>query len=447
MSVTKPAFRFLDSRFGVTEAGSTLRRELAAGVTTFMTMAYIVFLNPLILSGAGMPKEPVVAMTCLGAIVPTLLMGLWANYPLALASGMGLNAAVVVGATQPGMDWQTMMGVIVVEGGLVTLLVLSGVREHVMNAIPLNLKRAIGVGIGLFIAFLGLQNMGWVARGDGGALLTHGSFTAKAALVSAGGLVLLMALLAWRVRGAILIGIAGAALLAAAADLVFKEDVRLFLPPAAVFSKPDFSLLGEAKILAALKPALFGVIFAFLITDFFDTMGTVIGIGGQGGFLDAHGRLPRLNRVLLVDSIGAIWGGLCGCSSVTTYIESAAGVSAGGRTGLTAVVVAAGFLLAMFLAPIVSAVPAVATAPALVVVGFLMMAVVKEMDVISADDGLPAFLTLLVIPLTQSIATGIGVGFISLVLVRVCTGRARQVSPWLYGIAALFAASFIWGQR
>jgi AGZA family xanthine/uracil permease-like MFS transporter len=428
-------------------AGTTVRRELGAGVATFMTMAYIVFLNPLILAGAGMPRESVVAMTCLGAVVPTLLMGLWANYPLALASGMGLNAAVVAGATQPGMDWQTMMGVIVVEGALVTLLVLSGVREHVMHAIPLNLKRAIGVGIGLFIAFLGLQNMGWVARGQGGALLTYGVFTAKAAIVSGCGLVLLMALHAWRVRGALLAGILGAALLAGAADLLVPGGDRLVHLPAAVFSLPDFSVFAKARIVAALQPALFGVIFAFLITDFFDTMGTVIGIGGQGGFLDAEGRLPRLRRVLLVDSLAAIWGGLCGCSSVTTYIESAAGVSAGGRTGLTAVVVAGGFLLAMFFSPLVSAVPAVATAPALLVVGFLMMGAVKDMDLTSAEDGLPAFLTLLVIPLTQSIATGIGVGFISLVLIRVCRGRARDVSPWLYGIAALFAASFVWGQH
>lgn len=437
----------LDSWFGLTAARTTIRREVGAGVATFMTMAYIVFLNPVILSGAGMPKEAVVAMTCLGAIVPTLLMGLWANYPLALASGMGLNAAVVVGASQPGMDWQTMMGVIVVEGVLVTVLVLTGIREQVMNAIPLNLKRAIGVGIGLFIAFLGLQNMGWVARGPGGAFLAPGAFTSKAAIVSALGLVLLMTLLAWRVRGAILLGIVGAAALAGLADLVSGGDRQLVHLPPAVLSLPDFSLLGEAKILAALKPALFGVVFAFLITDFFDTMGTVIGIGGQGGFLDTEGRMPRLNRVLFVDSLAAVWGGLCGCSSVTTYIESAAGVSAGGRTGLTAVVVALGFLLAMFFSPVVSAVPAVATAPALLAVGFLMLSVVKEMDVTTAEDGLPAFLTLLVIPLTQSIATGIGVGFISLVLVRVCRGRAAQVSLWLYAIAALFAASFIWGQH
>jgi AGZA family xanthine/uracil permease-like MFS transporter len=216
--------------------------------------------------------------------------------------------------------------------------------------------------------------------------------------------------------------------------------------PNRVIAMPDFSTLGHADVLGALRPALLGTIFAFMLTDFFDTMGTVIGIGGQAGFLDAAGRLPRLKHVLLVDSVAAIWGGFCGASSVTTYIESAAGVSEGGRTGLVAVVVAGLFLLAMFFSPIIGAVPAVATAPALLVVGFLMMGVVREMDLSTAEDGLPAFLTLLVIPLTQSISCGIGVGFIAQVVVKVLRGRGREVSPWLYGIAALFALSFALGK-
>ncbi|MBM3878273.1 MAG: NCS2 family permease [Verrucomicrobia bacterium] len=433
---------FWEARFGLHERGTTAPRECVAGLATFMTMAYIIFVNPAILAGCGMPKPAVVAATCLAAAVPTLLMGWWANYPFALASGMGLNAAVAVAALQPGMTWQTLMGVIVVEGALVTLLVLSGAREHIMRAIPLNLKRAIGVGIGLLIAFLGLQHMGWVVKDPGGGLLAQGSFNAKPTLVASAGLVLLMALLAYRVRGAILIGILGTASLAWAADLISPATERLVQWPGQWLAWPDFSTFGQADVLGALQPALAGLVFAFLITDFFDTMGTVIGVGGQGGFLDAQGGLPRLDRVLLVDSLAAVWGGVCGASSATTYIESAAGVSEGGRTGLVSLVVAGLFAASMFLAPAVGAVPAVATAPALLVVGFLMIRVVGEMDLASADEGMPAFLTLLVMPLTLSISRGIGVGFLAWVLVKLLRGRARDVSPWLYAIAALFALSF-----
>jgi AGZA family xanthine/uracil permease-like MFS transporter len=314
-----------------------------------------------------------------------------------------------------------------------------------MHAIPLNLKRAIGVGIGLFIAFLGLQQMGWVVKGPGEVFLVRGSFESGRTLVAAAGLILLMGLLAYRVPGSILLGILGTGLLAGFADLFTAPANHLVHLPPTLLAWPDFSLFGQADIVGALKPALIGTVFAFLITDFFDTMGTVIGIAGQAGFLDSKGRIPGLKRVLLVDSAAAIWGGLCGCSSVTTYIESAAGVSEGGRTGLVSVVVAALFLVAMFFAPLVGAMPAVATAPALLVVGFLMLGVVREMDVTSADEGLPAFLTLLLIPLTQSIAAGIGLGFIAYVALKVLRGRAKDVSPWLYAIASMFAVSFLWG--
>ena len=434
------------SRFALHERGTNVRREVVAGLATFMTMAYIILVNPMILAGAGMPAAAVVAATCLGAAVPTLAMGLWANYPFALASGMGLNAAVVIAATHPGVTWQTMMGVIVVEGALVTLFVLAGIREQVMAAIPMNLKRAIGGGIGLLIAFLGLQQMGWVAKGGGGALLAPGDFTVKATLVATAGVALLMALLAYRVRGAILLGILGTAAFAGLGDLLGPGSSHLMHLPDRVIAMPDFSTFGHADVLGALRPALLGTIFAFMLTDFFDTMGTVIGIGGQAGFLDAAGRLPRLKRVLLVDSLAAVWGGFCGASSVTTYIESAAGVSEGGRTGLVSVVVAGLFLLAMFFSPVIGAVPAVATAPALLIIGFLMIGVVRELDLSTAEDGLPAFLTLLVIPLTQNISCGIGVGFIAQVVVKVLRGRGREVSPWLYGIAALFALSFALGK-
>lgn len=435
----------LDRVFALRERGTTVEREVIAGLATFMTMAYIIFVNPQVLKAAGMPLEAVAAATCIAAAIPTLLMGIWANYPFALASGMGLNAALAMHATKPGMDWQTMMGVIVVEGVIISVLVLTRVREQVMMAIPMNLKRAIGVGIGIFIAFLGLQHAGWVQKGPEGVFLTHGAFVAKGTLVAAAGVLLMMLLLAFRVRGAILLGILGTAVIAWGADLLFPTSQRLTTLPERWLAVPDFSTFAQANILGALQPALIGVIFAFLITDFFDTMGTVIGIGGQAGFLDKQGNLPRLNRVLFTDSLAAVWGGLCGASSVTTYIESASGISEGGRTGLVSVVVGVLFLLSLLSAPLVAAVPAVATAPALIVVGYLMMRVVLEMDFESAEEGIPAFLTLLLIPLTQSISFGIGVGFISHVLVMVLRGRGREVSPWMYVIALLFAISFAWG--
>jgi AGZA family xanthine/uracil permease-like MFS transporter len=437
---------FLNAWFEVNARGSSTPRELLSGLVTFMTMAYIIFVNPAILAAVGMPKEAVVAATCLGAAVPTLLMGLYANYPLALASGMGLNAAVVAAAAQPGVTWQTMMGVIVVEGLLVTVLVLTGVREQIMRAIPLNLKRAIGVGIGILIAFLGLQQMGWIAKGAEGAFLAKGSLASKQTLVASLGLLLVAALLAYRVRGALLIGIVATAGLSAIADVLTPASTPLLQLPEAIMAWPDFATFAQADILGALRPALIGVVFAFLITDFFDTMGTVIAIGGQAGFLDAAGHLPGLKQVLLVDSLGAVWGGLCGASSVTTYIESAAGVGEGGRTGLVSVVVAFLFAGSMFFAPLVTAVPGVATAPALLVVGFLMMSTVRQMDLASPDEGIPAFLTLLLIPLAQSISWGIGLGFIAQVAVKVCGGRWREVSPWLYVIALLFAFSFAWSE-
>ncbi len=437
----------LNRYFQLSERNTTAKREVVAGFATFMTMAYIIFVNPLILSGAGMDRTAVIAATCLGAALPCLLMGLWANYPFCLASGMGLNAALAIQSTQPGMSWKIMMGVVVVEGAIVTLLVATRVREQVMQAIPINLKRAIGVGIGMFIAFLGLQQMGWVTKGPGGAFLSPGDFAVKTTLISTLGLLTLITLLAFRVRGAILIGILATAALAWGSDRLLPGSTTLVKAPQRWIASPDFSSFLQADILGALKPALVGVVFAFLITDFFDTMGTVIGVGGQAGFLDKEGRLPRLNRILMVDSLAAVWGGLCGASSVTTYIESAAGVSEGGRTGLVSVVVATLFLGALFFGPVIGAVPAVATAPALLVVGFLMMSVLREIDVLTPEDGIPAFLTMLLIPLTQSISFGIGIGFISYVFLHVCRGKGREVSPWLYGIALVFVVSILTGGK
>ncbi|MFQ6132149.1 MAG: NCS2 family permease [Armatimonadota bacterium] len=424
----------LEKVFKLSENGTTPRTELLAGLTTFMTMAYIIFANPFILAEL-VGEEHLVALTaatCLAAAIPTLVMGLYANYPFAIASGMGLNAALVAACAAHQLDWRVGMGIIFVEGAIVTILVLSGLREVVMESIPMPLKRAIGVGIGLLIALLGLKNAGIIVGGP--PLLQAGSVSSPGLLMAAFGLVVTAVLLVGRVRGAILIGIVATTIIALAAG---KAQL-----PASYVQVPDLSLFGGLDIAGALQVGLVGTIFAFLITDFFDTMGTVIAVGGEGGFLSAEGRLPRLRRVLLVDSLAAVWGGLCGASSATTYVESAAGVAAGGRTGLTSVVVGGLFVLSAFFAPLAEIVPAYATAPALIVVGLLMMAVVREVDFKVVEDALPAFIVMIVIPLTMSISHGIGYGFIAYTVIRVLTGRWREVHPLLYTISVMFAAAF-----
>jgi len=425
----------LERVFKLRENNTDVRTEVVAGLTTFMTMAYIIFVNPSVLEKAGLPYVPTVAATALAAAVPTLLMGFLTNYPFALASGMGLNAVLAYSVVQgQGLPWQTAMGIIFVEGAIITILVLTRVRESVMNAIPMSLKRAIGVGIGLLIAYIGMQQAGWVT-GHPATLTSFGSFHKAETLVATGGLIIILILMAWRVRGSILIGILVTAAIALASGVgkLPREWVAI----------PDFSTFGKLDILGALKLGLVATIFAFLITDFFDTMGTVIGVGGEAGFVTKDGKLPRLGRVLLVDSLAAVWGSICSASSVTTYIESASGVSVGGRTGLTAVVVGLLFLLAVFFAPAVAIVPAAATAPALIVVGFLLMAVVREIPFDNLEEAFPAFLTIIIIPLTFSISRGIGYGFIAYTLVKLLRGKVREIHPLMAIVSALFALSFV----
>lgn len=408
---------------------------MIAGLTTFMTMSYIVFANPSILQNAGLPLTATIGMTALASAIPTLLMGLWANYPFALAPGMGLNAFLAFEVCKKmGYSWQTGMGIIFIEGFLVTLFVLTGVRETVMNAIPLSLKRAISVGIGLFIAFIGLKDANLVVASPA-TLVTFGNIKTKEAILALFGLFLTAFLMARGIRGAILLGIIILTIVAI--------PLGLAKLPTGIISLPSFETFGKLDILSALKLSLVPIIFAFLVTDFFDTMGTVIGVGGQGGFLTPDGRLPRLNRVLLVDSFAAMWGGICSASSTTTYIESAAGVGAGGRTGLVSVVVAILFLITAFFSPLLSIVPSVAVAPALIIVGFLMMSVVKDIPWDDIEEAFPAFVILLTIPLTYSISHGIGYGFIAYSLVKLLLGKAREVHPLMLVISFIFLVSFI----
>ena len=433
--------------------------DLRGGVTTFMVMAYIIFVNPAILSFAGIPglagKGPsfaaAQAATCLVAGVMTIAMGLVTNYPLAVASGMGLNAVVafqlVAGA---GLTWQGAMGVVVLEGVLITILVLTGLREAIMNAIPLSLKRAIGVGIGLFILFIGLVSGGVVKAGPPGVPLTLGDLAAPAVLVTLVGLLLTLWLHVRGVSGALLVGIVGATVLAvavnaAAGGKAFAVPGQAVLP-AALIAWPDFSTLGAGLSLEVVTRlgllAAAVTVFSLMLSDFFDTMGTVIGVGGEGGWLDREGRLPRLRRVLLVDSLAAVAGGVAGASSATTYIESAAGVSAGARTGRASVVTGVCFLLALFFSPLAAIVPPHATAPALIVVGYLMMRVVREIPFGDVEEGFPALLTLTVMPFTYSITNGIGAGFLAFCFIKLVRGKARDVHPMMWIAAAAFAVYF-----
>ena len=443
--------------FGFSERGTNFRTEVLAGLTTFMTMAYIIFVNPAILGteGTGLPVAGVFFATCVAAAVACIAMGLVANYPLALASGLGLNAIVaftlILGI---GLSWQEAMAVVVVEGVLVTVLVITNLREAVLNAIPNSLKFAIAVGIGLFIAFIGLKNGGLVVQ-DPATYLKLGDLTQGPVLLAAVGLIITLALVARGLRGGILIGILLTGIIGMIAGIVP-------LPGAIVDFRFDTSTIGGGVLAVpqVLQISLIPVIFALFMTDFFDTMGTMIAVGQEGDLLDDEGRVPQARRVLLIDSLAAGLGGATGASSVTSYIESGSGVAEGGRTGLTSVVVGLLFLVALPFSPLISvfggSVPipgpeegseifvSPVTAPALIVVGFLMMTAVRLIPWDRYDEAIPAFLTILTLPLTFNISYGIGFGFISYVLIKLARGRPGEVHPLLYVAALLFALAFVW---
>jgi adenine/guanine/hypoxanthine permease len=456
---------FLDNFFKISESGSTVNTEIVAGVTTFMVMAYIIFVNPSILSFAGIkdlqgmgPAFPaVMAGTCLIAGLMTIFMGVYANYPFALAPGMGLNAVVafqlIVGMKLP---WQAAMGVIFLEGVAITILVVTGLREAMFRAIPTTLKNAIGVGIGLFIFFIGLTDgelIRWGSK-DIGTPVALGNLTTGPVLVTLFGLFLTIWLMARRAKGALLVGILLTTVFAIIVN--YASGMKAFTTPGAavmptsIVALPDLSLIGQGINFGIFAKVGFLTailtIFSLMLSDFFDTMGTVIGIGGKAGWLDKKGGLPRLNRVLLVDSLAAVFGGAASTSSATTYVESAAGVGEGGRTGLAAVVVGVLFLLAMFFSPIAAIVPAHATAPALIVVGFLMASVAKEIPFSDVEEGLPALLTIAMMPFTYSITNGIGVGFISYTFIKVVMGKSAKLhwTMWVTTIAFLIYFALPW---
>ena len=468
----------LDRYFRFAEHGTTLGRDTMAGLTTFVVMSYIIFVNPQILSFAGienleqlgLPFDGVLAVTCLVAGVMTIAMGLYTNRAYAIAPGLGLNAVVafslVVGE---GLSYPAAMGLVVVEGIAVTVLVLTGMRERIMEAIPLDLKKAIAIGIGLFIAFIGLTNAGVVVRGEG-TPVDLGRLTTWPIFVMFFGLAVIVVLRARGVRGDLLIGIIAATALATIINEASGNDVGFTAGaawPDDVYETPSLDLLGEFNFDAFTELAFISAVlwaFSLFLADFFDTMGTLVGVGKQAGYLDEEGRLPEIRKPLLVDSLAAVAGGAASSSSATTYIESASGVGVGGRTGWVAVVAGALFFPFMFFAPIIGMVPPQATAPALIIVGFLMMSALTESEEIAEEEqgagvrrtrkiagidftdlglGLGAALTIIMMPFTFSITDGIGFGFIAYTLVRAAEGRWRQVHPFMWVASAAFALYFL----
>ncbi|HEX6754977.1 MAG TPA: NCS2 family permease [Mycobacteriales bacterium] len=460
----------LDRYFEITARGSTVRRELRGGLVTFVTMAYIVVLNPLIIGTAadadgrvlGIPQ--VAGVTALVAAVMTILMGVLGKVPIALATGLGLNAFLAV-AVASRMSWADAMGLIVLEGLIITVLVLTGFRTAVFRAIPAQLKTAIAVGIGLFLALIGLVDAGVVRRPQAGVVPVQlgigGNLRGWPILVFVVGLALIAILVARGVRGAILIGIAAATVLAlviqAIADVppavgadgsTNPTGWQLTVPawPDKAAGTPDLSLVGNFSLFGGFSrigvlSALL-IVFTLLLADFFDTMGTVVGVTAEAGLLDEDGNPPNVDRILLVDSLAAAAGGAASASSATSYVESAAGVADGARTGLASVVTGLLFVLTLFFTPLVSVVPAEAATPALVIVGCLLLMQIRTLDLTDFTLVFPAFLTIVLMPFTFSIANGIGAGFISYALLMSVRGRAREVHPLLWTVAVLFLVYF-----
>ncbi|MFD9500338.1 NCS2 family permease [Streptomyces sp. NPDC060035] len=450
----------LDRFFRISERGSTYGREVRGGFATFFTMAYILVLNPIILGGAKdkfgeqLDTIQLVTATALVAAVMTLIMGVGGNLPLALAAGLGINA-VVAYQVAPLMAWDDAMGLIVLEGLLICALVATGLREAIMYAIPQALKQAISVGIGLFIAFIGFVDAGFVTRIPDAANTTvpvqlgTGTLTGWPMLVFCLGVIVTVVLLARKVKGAILISIVLMTVLSvivnSLADIKSWGLTAPSLPDKPV-AAPDFGLLGQFDLLGSFGQisvlTVVLLIFTLVLSDFFDTMGTVVGVTAEAGLLDERGQVPGLGRVLLIDGAAAVAGGAASASSATTYIESAAGVGEGARTGFANLVTGGLFALALFFTPILTIVPMQAASPALVAVGFLMMTQVKHIDWDRYELAVPAFLTIVVMPFTYSITNGIGAGFIAYVIIKACLGKAREVHWLLWGTAVLFLVYF-----
>jgi len=426
----------LERYFKLAENQTTVRREMLGGLTTFMTMAYIIVVNPQILAQAGMPAEGVVFATCISAAAATLVMGLYANYPIALAPGMSLNAyftySVCIGMNIP---WRTALGVVFISGVVFVLLTVTRLREQIVNGIPDSLKHSTAAGIGMFIAFVGLRNAKLVVANPA-TFVGLGNFSDREVQVACFGLLLTLVLIARKINGGILLGILGTTALGILLGLARAPSAFISMPhPAGTFLQLDLR--------GALHLGLFEIMFAFLFVDLFDNVGTLVGVCEQGGFVK-DGKIPRVGRALMADAVGTVFGALTGTSTVTSYIESAAGVAVGARTGMANLFVAAFFLMAIFFSPLAAAIPGFATAPALILVGTLMTQSIAFIRWTDFTEAFPAFVTMLATPLTFSIATGLSLGLISYTVAKVGSGRHREVSPLLWILTGLFILRYVY---
>lgn len=433
----------LERRFALAERGTSARTEVLAGFTTFLTMAYIVLVNPAILGQAGMPVAGVAAATCFAAAFASILMGLSANVPLALAPGMGLNAYFSFTVVQQmGVPWPVALGCVFLSGIAFLILTLTGVRQLIVAVIPTHLFAAVAGGIGLFIGFIGLRNAGIIVANPA-TLVALGDLTRPGALLALFGLALIGALSVWNVRGAMLIGIVATTLVAwIMGQVVMKpEPYSLSALTGTAF---QLDLAGVFGLTGSHGLGLLEILFVFLFVDLFDNLGTLVAVTKRAGLMDAAGRIPGLNRILVTDAVATVVGSMAGTSTVTSYVESAAGVQAGGRTGLTAVVTGVLFLATMFVAPYAQLVPLAATAPALIVVGGLMLLPVTEVAWEDPLSAIPAFLTVAMIPLTFSIANGLAFGIVAHAVLKLLRGTATKGDWFLFLLAALFVIRFAW---
>ncbi len=432
---------FLDRFFKISELNSSVRVELLAGLTTFMAMSYIIFVNPSMLSETGMPKDAAFVATILAAVFGTLFMGLGVNMPIALAPGMGINAffvyTVVLGM---GLNWQTALGCVFISGITFLILTVSHLRERIIEAVPQNLKLAIGVGIGMFIAFIGFKNAGIVVDNPA-TLVALGDMTKTETMLSCAGLLIMGTLMVLKVQGAILIGIIATTVLGM---LVGVGPVPSGVTGVVSLDIPSIEpIFMHLDIKAAFAYGLLSVLFTMTMVDLFDAMGSIIGLSRKAGLVDSNNKIKHLNQALVADSCSTTLSGILGTPAATVYVESATGIAEGGRTGLTAVTVAILFLVSLMFAPLVSVIQGFATAPALILVGALMIQEVGEINFKDLSEGLPCFLTIISMPLTYSIATGFGVGFTSYVLIKTLCGRGREVGITMWIIAICFAINFV----
>jgi adenine/guanine/hypoxanthine permease len=434
---------YLERTFHIQERGSTWRTEILAGATTFLTMAYIVFVNPAILSETGMPAPAVAAATCLSAAIGSILMGLIANYPIALAPGMGLNAyfayTVVKGM---GVPWQTALGCVFLSGCVFLLLTAAGVRQLIVNAIPRELFASVAAGVGLFVAFVGLRDAGIIVSSSA-TTVAMGNLRAPQTALACIGLLVIAGLQVWGVRTAMLLGIVGTTVAGFALGIVKWHPVqyRLADMTATAF---HLDIRAALHIGGSFGAGLLEIVFVFLFVDLFDNVGTLVAVTKKAGLVRPDGEIPRLNRILFADATATVAGSMAGTSTVVSYIESAAGVAVGGRTGVASVVTGLLFLVALFVAPLVASIPAAATAPALILVGGLMISAVTEIEWADPMVGVPAFLTLITIPLTFSIANGLAFGITSFAVLRLVRGQAKREDWMLFLLAALFILRFIY---